>query len=51
MGLVWLVVAGPDGAIRSERLLMPGSRADVRERTTTFAMHLVRDLVEGPRLP
>jgi nicotinamide-nucleotide amidase len=47
VGLVCFSVAGPDGAriTRSERL--PGSRADVRERSTTVAMHLVRRLLRG----
>jgi nicotinamide-nucleotide amidase len=47
VGLVCFSVAGPDGArtTRSERL--PGNRADVRERSTTVAMHLVRRLLVG----
>jgi nicotinamide-nucleotide amidase len=47
VGLVCFSVAGPDGAriTRSERL--PGGRADVRERSTTVAMHLVRRLLRG----
>jgi nicotinamide-nucleotide amidase len=47
VGLVCFSVAGPDGArlTRTERL--PGSRADVRERSTTVAVHLVRRLLRG----
>ena len=47
VGLVCFSVAGPDGArvTRAERL--PGGRADVRERSTTVAMHLVRQLLRG----
>jgi competence/damage-inducible protein CinA-like protein len=51
VGLVCFSVAGPDGArlTRSERL--PGNRADVRERSTTVAMHLVRRLLRGEADP
>jgi nicotinamide-nucleotide amidase len=33
----------------TRRTRLPGQRADVRERTTTVAMHLVRRLLEGER--
>ena len=46
VGLVCFSVAGPDGHLtRSTQL--PGGRADVRERSTTVAMHLVRRLLTG----
>jgi|HubBroStandDraft_3_1064219.scaffolds.fasta_scaffold00580_3 nicotinamide-nucleotide amidase len=47
VGLVWLSVIGPDrvGLTRSVRL--PGGRADVRERATLVAMHLIRRLLRG----
>ncbi len=47
VGLVWLSVT-LDGADRSEigqltrSVQLPGSRADVRDRATTVAMHLIR---------
>ncbi len=46
VGLVWIAVALRDRPVRSESIVMPGSRADVRDRTTTFALHLVRGLLE-----
>jgi competence/damage-inducible protein CinA-like protein len=48
VGTVHLCVAGPDGReLRALRL--PGSRAVVRERSVTMAMHLLRaSLVGGP---
>ena len=46
VGTVHLCVAGPDGhELRALRL--PGSRAAVRERSVTRAMHLLRVLVAG----
>jgi nicotinamide-nucleotide amidase len=46
VGLVCFSVAGPDGRLtRSTQL--PGGRADVRDRSTTVAMHLVRRLLTG----
>lgn len=47
VGLVWLsVTAGDDAAAGITRSVkLPGSRADVRERTTTVAMHLIRRLL------
>jgi nicotinamide-nucleotide amidase len=46
VGLVCFSVVGPDGAItRSANL--PGARFDVRDRSTTVALHLVRRLLLG----
>jgi nicotinamide-nucleotide amidase len=46
VGLVWVSVARPGGAEHEERLTrsinLPGSRADIRDRATTIAMHLLR---------
>ena len=42
VGLVWLSVATPSGAPLTRSVNLPGSRADVRDRTTTVAMHLIR---------
>lgn len=47
VGLVWLSVAGPDGARITRSITVPGSRADVRDRATTVALHLVRRLLLG----
>ena len=40
-------VAGPDGARLTRSVQLPGGRADVRDRSTTVAMHLVRRLLRG----
>jgi nicotinamide-nucleotide amidase len=45
VGLVWLSVAGMggDGVPRLTRSInLPGGRADIRDRSTTVAMHMVR---------
>jgi nicotinamide-nucleotide amidase len=42
VGLVWLSVATADDPPLTRSVNLPGSRADVRDRTTTVAMHLVR---------
>jgi nicotinamide-nucleotide amidase len=48
VGLVCFSVAGPDGARITRSTNLPGGRADIRDRSTTIAMHLVRRLlVEG----
>jgi nicotinamide-nucleotide amidase len=44
VGLVCFSVAGPDGRL-TRSLQLPGGRADVRDRSTTVAMHLVRRLL------
>ena len=40
VGLVWFAVAGEDGC-ETRSVQIPGARADVRERSTTVAMHLL----------
>jgi PncC family amidohydrolase len=47
VGLVWLSVAGPEGAELTRSVSLPGGRADVRDRATTVALHLVRRLLIG----
>jgi nicotinamide-nucleotide amidase len=49
VGLVWVSVCTRAGARITRRLQLPGSRADVRERTTTVALHLLRRLLLGER--
>jgi nicotinamide-nucleotide amidase len=46
VGTVCFGVCGPDGA-HSRRMQLPGGRDDVRDRSTTVAMHLVRRLLRG----
>ncbi len=54
VGLVWLSVAERDGSAPggsytriTRSVNLPGSRADIRDRATTVAMHLVRRLLLG----
>ena len=47
VGLVWVAVSGRDGRQLVRQLQFPGARADVRDRTTTLAMHLLRRLLLG----
>ena len=49
VGLVWLSVAGPGGAWLTRSVNLPGGRADVRDRATTVALHLVRRLLTDLR--
>jgi nicotinamide-nucleotide amidase len=46
VGFVCFSVAGPDGALTRSATL-PGGRFDVRDRSTTVAMHMVRRLLLG----
>jgi nicotinamide-nucleotide amidase len=39
---VWFCVAGPGDAILTRSVILPGGRVDVRDRSTTVAMHLLR---------
>ena len=48
VGTVCFAAWSPEGSLR-RRLHLPGSRADVRDRSTTVAMHLVRRLLLGER--
>jgi nicotinamide-nucleotide amidase len=45
VGFVCLTVAGPDGAELTRSVNLPGGRADVRDRSTTVALHMVRRLL------
>ena len=42
VGLVWLSVATDEREQLTRSVHLPGSRADVRDRATTVAMHLIR---------
>jgi nicotinamide-nucleotide amidase len=42
VGLVWLSVAAGDESDRTRSVNLPGDRADVRDRATSVAMHLIR---------
>ena len=45
VGLVWLSVSHRDGRRLTRSITLPGTRADVRDRATTVALHLVRRLL------
>jgi nicotinamide-nucleotide amidase len=47
VGTVCFSVCVRDGARLTRRLRLPGSRSDVRERSTTVAMHLLLRVLEG----
>ena len=46
VGTVHLAAVGPDGAV-AKSVVLPGSRASVRQRTTAHALHLLRQLLVG----
>ena len=48
VGTVCLSVWSADGSL-TRRLTLPGSRGDVRDRSTTVAMHMIRRLLLGER--
>jgi nicotinamide-nucleotide amidase len=48
IGTVWISVAAADGRV-TRHLRIPGGRADVRDRSTTVAMHLLRRVLLGER--
>jgi nicotinamide-nucleotide amidase len=47
VGLVWIALTSGAGASIARRTDQRGSRADVRERTTTAVMHLLRRMLNG----
>jgi nicotinamide-nucleotide amidase len=47
VGLVWLSVLGPGEASITRAVNLPGGRADVRDRATTVALHLIRRALLG----
>lgn len=47
VGTVWFCVRLADGTTVSRSLRLPGERSDIRERSTTVAMHLLRRTLRG----
>jgi nicotinamide-nucleotide amidase len=45
VGTVCISVVGPEGERITRSVRLPGSRSVVRDRSTTVAMHLLRDLL------
>jgi nicotinamide-nucleotide amidase len=50
VGLVWFSIASASGSRITRCLKLPGGRADIRDRSTTVALHLLRRMLlgEGP---
>jgi nicotinamide-nucleotide amidase len=48
VGLVWLSVAAGEATHMTRSVNLPGGRADVRDRATTVAMHMIRRTLAGP---
>jgi nicotinamide-nucleotide amidase len=51
VGLVCFCVAAASGEKLTRHARLPGDRADVRDRSTTVALHLLRRLLRGERTP
>jgi nicotinamide-nucleotide amidase len=47
VGLVWLSVAAGEAPHMTRSVNLPGGRADVRDRATTVAMHMIRRALAG----
>jgi nicotinamide-nucleotide amidase len=47
VGTVCFTVKLGDGQTRTRTMMLPGNRADIRERSTTIAMHLLRRVLAG----
>ncbi|HEY2182054.1 MAG TPA: competence/damage-inducible protein A [Solirubrobacteraceae bacterium] len=47
VGLVWLSIAGPGEASVTRSVNLPGGRADIRDRATTVAMHMLLGVLDG----
>ncbi len=47
VGTVWVAVSSRDGTGLVRRSRVPGMRAEIRDRTTTLALHLLRRLLRG----
>ena len=51
MGTVCFSVMVTDGPTLTRTLLLPGNRSDIRDRSTTVAMHLLRRALLGAKDP
>ena len=47
VGLVCISVSGPNGQRLTRSIRMPGGRSDVRDRSVTVSMHMLRRLLAG----
>jgi nicotinamide-nucleotide amidase len=46
VGLVWISIAGPGEARTTRSVNLPGGRADVRDRASTVAMHMLMRVLQ-----
>jgi nicotinamide-nucleotide amidase len=51
VGYVCVCVKGNDGARMARDPVLPGNRAEIRDRSTTLALHLMRRLLRGEEFP
>jgi competence/damage-inducible protein CinA-like protein len=49
VGLVCFSIASRDGVCLTRSARLPGGRADIRDRSTTVAMHMLRRVLQGER--
>jgi nicotinamide-nucleotide amidase len=49
VGYVCVCVSLGDGTVLARDPVLPGDRAEIRDRSVTLAMHLVRRILSGPR--
>ncbi|MDQ4011260.1 MAG: competence/damage-inducible protein A [Actinomycetota bacterium] len=48
VGYVCVCVTTSEGAVRASDPVLPGDRAEIRDRAVTVAMHLIRRVLKGP---
>jgi nicotinamide-nucleotide amidase len=51
VGYVCICVKAQDGTQIARDLVLPGNRTEIRDRSTTVAMHLMRRLLRGEDFP
>jgi nicotinamide-nucleotide amidase len=51
VGTVCWCVLSSDGTVLARDIVMPGDRAEIRDRSTTVAMQMLRRLLRGEELP
>jgi nicotinamide-nucleotide amidase len=51
VGFVCICVKASDGRMIARDVVLPGDRAEIRDRSTTLALHLLRRLLKGEDFP
>ena len=51
VGYVCICVKGADGQVIARDIVLPGDRGEIRDRSATVAMHLLRRLLRGEDFP